>query len=154
MQNIRWSELFTREINLKFLLTNDKISCVKKFVLYCRMLKKKKKEKNITIPFTNFIFFDRTSANHQLPLHFIGFDVFKHKYSSSIIYRIVKPIQMKTISRNSMHCVIRAINFIKYPDSFFLFFFFIFSDNHRWKTRQCFRTKQNGITSSTGADAR
>lgn len=22
-----------------------------------------------------------------------------------------------------MHCVIRAINFIKYPDSFFLFFF-------------------------------
>lgn len=56
---------------------------------------------------------------------------------------------MKTISRNSMHCVIRAINFIKYPDSFFLFFFFIFSDNHRWKTRQCFRTKQNGITSST-----
>ncbi|PBC34106.1 Cuticle8.6, isoform B [Apis cerana cerana] len=27
------------------------------------------------------------------------------------------------------------------------------SDNHRWKTRQCFRTKQNGITSSTGADA-
>lgn len=24
MQNIRWSELFTRGINLKFLLTNDK----------------------------------------------------------------------------------------------------------------------------------
>lgn len=47
MQNIRWSELFTREINLKFLLTNDKISCVKKFVLYCRMLKKKKKRRKI-----------------------------------------------------------------------------------------------------------
>lgn len=58
MSNAKYTvELFTREINLKFLLTNDKISCVKN--LYCRMLKKKEgggEKKNYNSLYKFYIF--------------------------------------------------------------------------------------------------